>query len=191
MIKRKNRKQENNNLEYFNELVQKLSNKEIEISQNHEQIIALENQAIAEHEKGEILRKEAKELISQVKSWLKEYGEENDLNYQGDKCVEIEKKVKDIQKSIEKAEERSLDASNKALRKLEKAKRLTNEYNLLKEEYMQLIYENDEEEIVEEDVVENEIVEEDVVENEIDEENVVDEDVIEEKIDEDDVVEDE
>ena len=52
MSKIKNKKQENNSLEYLNELVQKLSNKEIEISQNHEQIAALEKQAIAVHEKG-------------------------------------------------------------------------------------------------------------------------------------------
>ena len=56
MSKIKNKKQENNSLEYLNELVQKLSNKEIEISQNHEQIAALEKQAIA------------------VQSWLKEDG---------------------------------------------------------------------------------------------------------------------
>ena len=123
MSKMKNKKQENNNsLEYLNELVQKLSNKEIEISQNHEQIIALENQAIAVHEKGEALRKEAKVLVSQVQSWLKEYGEGYDLNYKGEKCVEIEKQVKDIQKSIERAEKRSSDASDKALKKVEKAK---------------------------------------------------------------------
>ena len=52
MSKIKNKKQENNSLEYLNELVQKLSNKEIEISQNHEQIAALEKQAITVHEKG-------------------------------------------------------------------------------------------------------------------------------------------
>lgn len=91
MSKIKNKKQENNSLEYLNELVQKLSNKEIEISQNHEQIADLEKQAIAVHEKGEVLRKEAKELVSQVQSWLKEYGEGYNLNYKGEKCVEIEK----------------------------------------------------------------------------------------------------
>jgi len=200
LSKRKNRKQENNNLEYFNELIQNLSNKEIEIYKNYEQIIAIENQAINEYEKGEILRKDAKELISQIKSWLKEYGEENDLNYKGDKCVEIEEKVKDIQKSIERAEERSLDASNKALRKLEKAKRLTDEYNLLKEEYMQVIYGNDEEqdvesEIDEEEVVENkidkeEVHEEDIVENEIDKEEVHEEDIVENNMDKQEIVED-
>jgi len=200
LSKRKNRKQENNNLEYFNELIQNLSNKEIEIYKNYEQIIVLENQAINEYEKGEILRKDAKELISQIKSWLKEYGEENDLNYKGDKCVEIEEKVKDIQKSIERAEERSLDASNKALRKLEKAKRLTDEYNLLKEEYMQVIYGNDEEqdvesEIDEEEVVENkidkeEVHEEDIVENEIDKEEVHEEDIVENNMDKEEIVED-
>ena len=167
MSKIKNKKQENNNsLEYLNELVQKLSNKEIEISQNHEQIVALEKQAITVHEKGETLRKEAKELVSQVQSWLKEYGEEYDLNYKGEKCVEIEKQVKDIQKSIERAEVRSLDASEKALKKVEKAKRLTNEYNALKGEYMKYIHEKDveqESENVEnkEDMVADEIVEED------------------------------
>ena len=56
LSKIKNKKQENNSLEYLNELVQKLSNKEIEISQNHEQIAALEKQAIAVHEKGEVLQ---------------------------------------------------------------------------------------------------------------------------------------
>ena len=161
MSKIKNKKQENNSLEYLNELVQKLSNKEIEISQNHEQIAALEKQAIAVHEKGEVLRKEAKELVSQVQSWLKEYGEGYNLNYKGEKCVEIEKQVKDIQRSIERAEECSLDASDKALKKVEKAKRLTNEYNGLKGEYMKYIHEKDvepEPENVEdkEDVVEEE-----------------------------------
>ena len=164
-FKIKNKKQENNSLEYLNELVQKLSNKEIEISQNHEQIAALEKQAIAVHEKGEVLRKEAKELVSQVQSWLKEYGEGYNLNYKGEKCVEIEKQVKDIQRSIERAEERSLDASDKALKKVEKAKRLTNEYNGLKGEYMKYIHEKDvepEPENVEdkEDVVEEEEKEE-------------------------------
>lgn len=144
MSKIKNKKQENNNsLEYLDELVQRLSNKEIEISQNHEQIVVLEKQAINVHEKGENLRKEAKELVSQVQSWLKEHGEVYNLNYKGEKCVEIEKQVKDIQKSIERAEERSLDASEKALKKVEKAKRLTNEYNLLKGEYMKYIHEED------------------------------------------------
>lgn len=166
MSKIKNKKQENNNLEYLNELVQKLSNKEIEISQNYEQIIALETQAMAVHEKGETLRKEAKELVSQAQSWLKEYGEEYDLNYKGEKCVEIEKQVKDIQKSIERAEERSLDSSDKALKKVEKAKRLTNEYNALKGEYMKYIHEKDVEQDPEnvenkEDIVEDDIVEED------------------------------
>lgn len=165
MSKIKNKKQENNSLEYLNKLVQKLSNKEIEISQNHEQIAALEKQAIAVHEKGEVLRKEAKELVSQVQSWLKEYGEGYNLNYKGEKCVEIEKQVKDIQRSIERAEERSLDASDKALKKVEKAKRLTNEYNGLKGEYMKCIHEKDvepEPENVEdkEDVVEEEEKEE-------------------------------
>ena len=162
MSKIKNKKQENNSLEYLNELVQKLSNKEIEISQNHEQIAALEKQAITVHEKGEVLRKEAKELVSQVQSWLKEYGEGYNLNYKGEKCVEIEKQVKDIQRSIERAEERSLDASDKALKKVE---RLTNEYNGLKGEYMKYIHEKDvepEPENVEdkEDVVEEEEKEE-------------------------------
>lgn len=166
MSKIKNKKQENNNLGYLNELVQKLSNKEIEISQNYEQIIALETQAMAVHEKGETLRKEAKELVSQAQSWLKEYGEEYDLNYKGEKCVEIEKQVKDIQKSIERAEERSLDSSDKALKKVEKAKRLTNEYNALKGEYMKYIHEKDVEQDPEnvenkEDIVEDDIVEED------------------------------
>lgn len=165
MSKIKNKKQENNNLEYLNELVQKLSNKEIEISQNYEQIIALETQAIAVHEKGETLRKEAKELVSQVQSWLKEYGEEHDLNYKGEKCVEIEKQVKDLQKSIERAEGHSLDASEKALKKVEKAKRLTNEYNALKGEYIKYIHEKDVEQDPEnvenkEDIVEDDIVEE-------------------------------
>lgn len=165
MSKIKNKKQENNSLEYLNELVQKLSNKEIEISQNHEQIAALEKQAITVHEKGEVLRKEAKELVSQVQSWLKEYGEGYNLNYKGEKCVEIEKQVKDIQRSIERAEERSLDASDKALKKVEKAKRLTNEYNGLKGEYMKYIHEKGvepEPENVEdkEDVVEEEEKEE-------------------------------
>ena len=142
----KNRKEENNSLEYLNELVQKLSNKEIEISQNHEDIIALETQVMTVHEKGESLRKEAKELASKVQSWLKEYGKEHNLNYKGNKCVEIEKQVKDINKSIEKAEERSLNAINKSFRKIEKAKRLTDEYNELKEEYMRYIQKKDEEE---------------------------------------------
>ena len=38
---------------------------------------------------------EAKELASKVQSWLKEYGKEHNLNYKGNKCVEIEKQVKD------------------------------------------------------------------------------------------------
>lgn len=170
MSKMKNKKQENNSLEYLNELVQNLLNKEIEISQNHDQIIALEKQAIAMHEKGENLRKEATKLVSQVKSWLKEYGEEYDLNYKGAKCVEIEKRVKDIQKSIERAEERSLDASNKAIRKVEKAKRLTNEYNDLKVEYIQHIHEKDEEQ--ESENIENEPI----IDSEIEEhEEIIDE----------------
>ena len=170
LSKMKNKKQENNNsLEYLNELVQKLSNKEIEISQNHEQIIALENQTIAVHEKGEVLRKESKELLYQIQSWLKEYGEEYNFNYKGEKCVEIEKQVKDIQKSIERAEERSLDASEKALKKVEKAKRWTNEYNDLKGEYMKYIHEKDVEQEPEnvenkEDIVKYEVVEEDAKE---------------------------
>lgn len=167
MSKIKNKKQVNDNsLEYLNELVQKLSNKETEIAQNHEQIVVLENQVIAVHEKGENLRKEANELISQLQSWLKKYGEEYDLNYKGEKCVEIAKQVKDIQKAIERAEVRSLDASDKALKKVEKAKRLTNEYNELKVEYMKYIYEKDEELELDEvenkdDEVEDDIVEED------------------------------
>lgn len=167
MSKIKNKKQVNDNsLEYLNELVQKLSNKETEIAQNHEQIVVLENQVIAVHEKGENLRKEANELISQLQSWLKKYGEEYDLNYKGEKCVEIAKQVKDIQKAIERAEVRSLDASDKALKKVEKAKRLTNEYNELKVEYMKYIHEKDEELELDEvenkdDEVEDDIVEED------------------------------
>ena len=167
MSKIKNKKQVNDNsLEYLNELVQKLSNKETEIAQNHEQIVVLENQVIAVHEKGENLRKEANELISQLQSWLKKYGEEYDLNYKGEKCVEIAKQVKDIQKAIERAEVRSLDASDKALKKVEKAKRLTNEYNELKGEYMKYIHEKDEELELDEvenkdDEVEDDIVEED------------------------------
>lgn len=160
MSKIKNKKQVNDNsLEYLNELVQKLSNKETEIAQNHEQIVVLENQVIAVHEKGENLRKEANELISQLQSWLKKYGEEYDLNYKGEKCLEIAKQVKDIQKAIERAEVRSLDANDKALKKVEKAKRLTNEYNELKVEYMKYIHEKDEE--LELDEVEDDIVEED------------------------------
>ena len=167
MSKIKNKKQVNDNsLEYLNELVQKLSNKETEIAQNHEQIVVLENQVIAVHEKGENLRKEANELISQLQSWLKKYGEEYDLNYKGEKCVEIAKQVKDIQKAIERAEVRSLDANDKALKKVEKAKRLTNEYNELKGEYMKYIHEKDEELELDEvenkdDEVEDDIVEED------------------------------
>ena len=167
MSKIKNKKQVNDNsLEYLNELVQKLSNKETEIAQNHEQIVVLENQVIAVHEKGETLRKEANELISQLQSWLKKYGEEYDLNYKGEKCVEIAKQVKDIQKAIERAEVRSLDANDKALKKVEKAKRLTNEYNELKGEYMKYIHEKDEELELDEvenkdDEVEDDIVEED------------------------------
>lgn len=167
MSKIKNKKQVNDNsLEYLNELVQKLSNKETEIAQNHEQIVVLENQVIAVHEKGENLRKEANELISQLQSWLKKYGEEYDLNYKGEKCVEIAKQVKDIQKAIERAEVRSLDANDKALKKVEKAKRLTNEYNELKVEYMKYIHEKDEELELDEvenkdDEVEDDIVEED------------------------------
>lgn len=171
MSKMKNKKQENNNLEYLNELVQNLSNKEIEISQNYDRIIGLEKQAIAMHEKGENLRKEAKELVSQVQSWLKEYGEEYDLNYKGDKCVEIEKQVKDIQKYIERAEGRSLEASDKVIKKVEKAKRLTNEYNDLKAEYIQHIHEKDEDQ-ESEDIENKKIIDLEIEEHEeiIDEE---------------------
>ena len=146
MGKIKSRKEEyDNSLESINELVQRLSNKETEISQIHEQATVLEKQIIDVQEKGEILRDEAKELLSQIKSWLKEYGTEYGYNCNEPKCVEIQKQILDIQKSIKRSEERALDKSIKALKKLEKSQKLTNEYNGLKEEYRQALQSKDEE----------------------------------------------